>query len=52
VSNEVDDNTIKEFLEYYSGTAIPNPAQYPKRFKFMIEAFLHHKKMETNIAKN
>jgi hypothetical protein len=50
--SNLDDVTIKEFLEYYSGTTIPDPDHYPKRFKFMIEAFLHHKKMETNIVKN
>ena len=46
--NNVDDMTIKEFLEYYSGINIPDPEQYPKIFKFMIDAFLHHKRMVTD----
>lgn len=50
--SNVDDATIKEFLEYYSGTSIPDPEQYPKRFKFMIEAFLYHKSRETENVKN
>lgn len=50
--SNVDDATIKEFLEYYSGTSIPDPEHYPKRFKFMIDAFLYHKSMEKEDAKN
>lgn len=52
MSNEVDDDTIKEFLEYYREASIPDPDQYPNRFKFMIKSFLHHKKMEKSIVKN
>jgi len=44
--NNVDDATIKEFFEYYSETTIPDPDQYPKQLKFMIETFMHHKRME------
>jgi hypothetical protein len=44
--NKVDDNTIKEFIEYYDGTSIPNPEQYPKQFEFMIKSFLHSKNMK------
>jgi hypothetical protein len=43
--NNIDDDTIKEFLEYYSGTAIPDPEHYPKRFEFMVKTFLHSRKM-------
>lgn len=50
--SKVDDETIKEFLEYYSGTSIPDPEQYPRRFKFMIETFLHHKNMRAENDKN
>jgi hypothetical protein len=46
MSNEIDEDLVKEFLQYYSETAIPDPDQYPKRLHFMIEAFLHHKRMK------
>lgn len=43
--SSVDDSIVKEFLAYYSETVIPDPEQYPKRFEFMMRAFLHSKKM-------
>jgi len=45
LNSEVDDNIIREFLEYYSETKIPDPEHYPKIFKFMVDAFMHHKRM-------
>jgi hypothetical protein len=45
--NSVDDDTIKEFLDYYSETVIPDPEQYPKRFEFMVKAFNHSKKIRS-----
>ena len=45
MSSEVDDDTIREFFAYYSETKIPDPEHYPKIFKFMVDAFMHHKRM-------
>ena len=47
MNSEVDDDTIREFLEYYSETKIPDPEHYPNIFKFMVDAFMHHKRMTT-----
>lgn len=45
MNNEIDEDTIREFLEYYSETSIPDPEHYPRRFKFMVDSFMHHKRM-------
>lgn len=45
MSSQIDDDTIREFLSYYKETTIPDPEQYPKIFKFMVDAFMHHKRM-------
>jgi hypothetical protein len=50
--NSIDDETIKEFLEYYSGTSIPDPEHYPKRFEFMVKTFFHSKKMQEQKNEN
>jgi len=46
MNNGVDEKLVAEFLDYYKETVLPNPDQYPNRLKFMIEAFLHHKRMK------
>lgn len=40
-----DDEFIKEFIEHYGEENIPNPDQYPHRFKFLLKSFAHYKKM-------
>lgn len=43
------DKSIKEFIEFYGEDKIPDPEQYPLRFKFLFESFKHYNKMkETN----
>ncbi len=45
MSNKVDEQTINEFFDYFKDTPLPNPENYPKQFQFLIDSFLHHKKM-------
>jgi len=40
------ESELQEFLDYFTGTTIPDPDQYPKRFEFMIKSFQHYKKMK------
>jgi hypothetical protein len=44
---ELNDEVYKEFVEYYSDK-LPNPEQYPIRFKFLIESFLHYRRNKSN----
>lgn len=43
-----DDETLKEFIEYYkqTNTPIPNPEQYPMQFEFYVKMFEHYKTMQ------
>jgi hypothetical protein len=46
MSNKVDEETIKEFFDYFGDTALPDPEHYPIRFQFLIDSFVHHKNMK------
>ena len=46
MSNNVDEQTIKEMFDYFGDTTLPNPEHYPIQFQFLIDSFLHHKKMK------
>lgn len=46
MTNKVDEQTINEFLELHKGKPLPNPEHYPKQFQFLIDSFVHHKKMK------
>lgn len=46
MNNGIDEKLVAEFLDYYKETALPDPGQYPKRFAFMIQMFLHYKRMK------
>lgn len=46
MSNKVDEQTINEFFDYFKDTPLPNPDQYPIQFQFLIDSFVHHKKMK------
>jgi hypothetical protein len=41
----VSDDLVREFIEW-CGSDIPDPHQYPIRFRFMIRSFEHYKRME------
>ena len=43
---DLDEKLYNEFLEYFKDTNIPDPEQYPLRFKFLVKTFLYHKSME------
>ena len=40
---KVSDDQVKEFIEFYGEDKIPNPEQYPIRFKFLLETFKYVK---------
>lgn len=44
--SDKNDKLTQEFIEYYGAKNIPNPEQYPKRFKFLVDSFIHYKKMK------
>jgi hypothetical protein len=44
--SDKNDKLTQEFIEYYGAKNIPNPDQYPKRFKFLVDSFIHYKKMK------
>jgi hypothetical protein len=46
MNNLIDDNLVKEFFEHFKDAPIPNPTYYPKQFQFLIDSFLHYKKMK------
>jgi hypothetical protein len=46
MNNEIDETVYAEFMDYYQHTQLPNPEHYPKQFQFLIDSFLHHKKMK------
>lgn len=33
---------LSEMVKFYKGTSMPDPSQYPARFKFMTLVFEHH----------
>ncbi len=41
-----NDELVQEFIDYYGQKNIPNPEQYPRRFKFLVKSFEHYKKMQ------
>jgi hypothetical protein len=43
---KVDSNLIEEFFDYFKNTPIPNPDQYPIQFQFLVDSFVHYKKMQ------
>ena len=43
---KVDDKTIEEFFDYYKNTPLPNPEHYPRQFQYLIDMFMHYKKMK------
>jgi len=45
-SVKYNDDTLDEFIDYFGIENIPNPEQYPARFKFLIKSFEHYKRME------
>jgi len=49
MSNNVDEETIKEFFDYFKDTPLPNPDHYPKQFQFLIDSFVHYRKMREEV---
>lgn len=49
---DLDEDLYREFLEYFKGTNIPDPEQYPLRFRFLVRSFLYYKSMETENGEN
>ncbi len=45
-SVKYDADTLDEFIDYFGIENIPNPEQYPIRFKFLIKTFEHYKNMK------
>ena len=37
------EDEIKEFLEYYEGTELPNPEHEPRRFAYYVKMFRYWK---------
>lgn len=44
-----DDETLKEFIEFYGVENIPNPDHHPKQFEFLFKSFEHTKRMQNNV---
>ncbi len=45
-SVKYDADTLDEFIDYFGIENIPNPEQYPIRFKFLVKTFEHYKTMK------
>jgi hypothetical protein len=44
--DNISKETIEEFFAHFKGVSIPDPNNYPLQFQFLIDSFLHYKKMQ------